>query len=111
MGKVDQIVAPIMRTELPTVSLSPQHPKYLWYLVPALAYLAFQGKIDDLHITTIISLLVPAVVIDLTCRVFGVAIRVTDRYRFNILLFVSTCSHARTNKTRGKILGCHAIVK
>ena len=29
-----------------------------------------------------------------TCRVFGVAIRVTDRYRFNILLSVSTCSHA-----------------
>ena len=46
-----------------------------------------------------------------TCRVFGVAIRVTDRYRFNILLFVSTCSHAKTNKTRGKTLGCHAIVK
>ena len=46
-----------------------------------------------------------------TCRVFGVAIRVTDRYRFNILLSVSTCSHAKTNKTRGKTLGCHAIVK
>ena len=65
MSKVDQIVAPIMRKELPSVSLSPQHPKYLWYLVPALAYLAAQGKIDDLQITTIISLLVSAEVIDL----------------------------------------------
>ena len=46
-----------------------------------------------------------------TYRVFGVALRVTNRYWFNIVLFVSTCSHARTNETRGKILGCNAIVK
>ena len=59
MSKVDHLVAPIVRTELPTVSLSPQHPKYLWYIVPALAYLAIQGKLDDLQITSIISLLVP----------------------------------------------------
>ena len=65
MGKVDQIVAPIMRKELPSVSLSPQHPKYLWYLVPALAYLAVQGKINNLQITTISSLLTPAEVINL----------------------------------------------
>ena len=65
MSKVDQIVAPIMRKELPSVSLSPQHPKYLWYLVPALAYLAAQGKIDDLQITTITSPPVPEEVIDL----------------------------------------------
>ena len=54
-----------MSAESPTVSLSPQHPKYLWYLMPVLAYLAFQGKIDDLQITTIISLLVLVVVIEL----------------------------------------------
>ena len=65
ISKVDQIVAPIMRKELPSVSLSPQHPKYLWYFLPALAYVAVQGKLDDMYITTITSLLVMVKAIDL----------------------------------------------
>ena len=45
-----------------------------------------------------------------TYRVFGVALHATNRYRFNIVVWVSTCSHVMTNKHAGKLLGWHATV-
>ena len=63
MNKVDQVVAPIMHATLPEINLIPQHPKYLWYLLPVLAFLASQGALTGTKIATILSLLTPPVVI------------------------------------------------
>ena len=65
LGKVDKVLAPIMKKEMPSLSLNPHHPQYLWYLMPVLAYLSVQNRSGDLETATILSLLTPAPVIDI----------------------------------------------